>query len=158
MRFRINRTELWSALLMLVIAVPTIVGSFNYQIGSLMRMGPGYFPLILGVVLAILAILILISPEPVETLAEEAHTEESLSLREQWVTWIIIVVSVLAFVVLGKYGGLIPATFVMCTLVSFADKRNTYKSALLVGLILTVVSVGLFHYGLQLQFPLFTWG
>lgn len=158
MRFRINRKELRSVLLMLIIAVPTIVGSLNYQVGTLARMGPGYFPLILGIILAFLALLILFSPEPVETLVDEAHQEETLTFKEQWFTWIIIVVSILAFIVIGKYGGLVPATFVMCTLAAIADKKNSFKSAILVGIVLTAVSIGLFHYGLQLQFPLFTWG
>lgn len=158
MRFRVNRKELWSVLLMLVLAVPTIVGSLNYQVGTLARMGPGYFPLILGCVLAFLALLLLFSPEPVESLLDEIVEEDTLSLKEQVITWVTIVASVIAFIVIGKYGGLIPATFVMCTLAAFADKRNSFMTNIIIGAVLTAVAVGLFRYGLQIQFPLFTWG
>lgn len=158
MRFKVNRNELWSVLLMLILAVPTIVGSLNYQLGSLARMGPGYFPLILGCVLAFLALLLLFSPEPVETSINEGIEEHSLSFKEQVITWLTIIASVLAFILLGKYGGLIPATFVMCTLAAFADRRNSRFTNLMIGVVLTVVAVGLFRYGLQIQFPLFTWG
>lgn len=158
MRFRVNRKELWSVLLMLVLAVPTIVGSLNYQVGTLARMGPGYFPLILGCVLAFLALLLLFSPEPVESLLDEIVEEDTLSLKEQVITWVTIVASVIAFIVIGKYGGLIPATFVMCTLAAFADKRNSFMTNIIIGAVLTAMAVGLFRYGLQIQFPLFTWG
>ncbi|WP_278976525.1 tripartite tricarboxylate transporter TctB family protein [Oligella urethralis] len=158
MRFKVNRKELWSVLLMLILAVPTIVGSLNYQLGSLARMGPGYFPLILGCVLAFLALLLLFSPEPVESLLDEIVEEDTLSLKEQVITWVTIVASVIAFIVIGKYGGLIPATFVMCTLAAFADKRNSFMTNIIIGAVLTAVAVGLFRYGLQIQFPLFTWG
>lgn len=158
MRFRVNRKELWSVLLMLVLAVPTIVGSLNYQVGTLARMGPGYFPLILGCVLAFLALLLLFSPEPVESLLDEIVEEDTLSLKEQVITWVTIVASVIAFIVIGKYGGLIPATFVMCTLAAFADKRNSFMTNIIIGAVLTALAVGLFRYGLQIQFPLFTWG
>lgn len=158
MRFRVNRKELWSVLLMLILAVPTIVGSLNYQVGTLARMGPGYFPLILGCVLAFLALLLLFSPEPVESILDEVVDEDTLSLKEQVITWLTIIASVLAFILLGKYGGLIPATFVMCTLAAFADKRNSVVTNIIIGAVLTAVAVGLFRYGLQIQFPLFTWG
>ena len=158
MRFRVNRKELWSVLLMLVLAVPTIVGSLNYQVGTLARMGPGYFPLILGCVLAFLALLLLFSPEPVESLLDEIVEEDTLSLKEQVITWVTIVASVIAFIVIGKYGGFIPATFVMCTLAAFADKRNSFMTNIIIGAVLTALAVGLFRYGLQIQFPLFTWG
>ncbi|WP_432786118.1 hypothetical protein AAEX37_00223 [Oligella sp. MSHR50489EDL] len=158
MRFRVNRKELWSVLLMLILAVPTIVGSLNYQVGTLARMGPGYFPLILGCILTFLALLLLFSPEPVESLLDEIAEEDTLSLKEQVITWVTIVASVIAFIVIGKYGGLIPATFVMCTLAAFADKRNSVVTNIIIGAVLTAVAVGLFRYGLQIQFPLFTWG
>lgn len=145
-------------LLMLILAVPTIVGSLNYQVGTLARMGPGYFPLILGCVLAFLALLLLFSPEPVESILDEVVDEDTLSLKEQVITWLTIIASVLAFILLGKYGGLIPATFVMCTLAAFADKRNSVVTNIIIGAVLTAVAVGLFRYGLQIQFPLFTWG
>nr|WP_254045843.1 hypothetical protein [Paenalcaligenes hominis] len=48
MKFKINAKELWSGGLLVLIGMATVLGSLNYQIGSLARMGPGYFPLMLG--------------------------------------------------------------------------------------------------------------
>lgn len=156
MKFNINRQEMWSAGLLLLIGMSTVIGSNNYKIGSLARMGPGYFPLCLGAILMILGLLIAFTPAPIVNGQQEGS--EKHTFWSQMKTWAIVVTSVLAFIVLGKYGGLVLATFVMTSFAAMADKANSLKTCLLVGVVLTVVTVLVFHYGLQMQFPLFTWG
>lgn len=156
MKLNINRKEMWSAGLLLLIGMATVIGSNNYQIGSLARMGPGYFPLVLGAILMILGLLIALTPAPIADVSQE-NTEKH-TIWSQIKTWLIVVVAVLAFIVLGKYGGLVLATFVMTSFAAMADKSNSLKTCLAVGVVLTIVTVVVFHYGLQMQFPLFTWG
>ena len=156
MMFKFNRKEFWSSFLMLVLGVGTIVGSQNYQLGTLVRMGPGYFPLMLGVLLTAIALLILFSPETLTEDAEEGGIV--LTMKEQIITWALVIGSVILFIIVGKYGGLVPATFVMCTVAALGDKGNTLKDAILIGVVMSLISAGLFYYGLRIQFPIFTWG
>lgn len=156
MKLNINRKEIWSAGLLVFIGMATVIGSTNYQIGTLARMGPGYFPLLLGAILMILGLLIFFTPGSITDEEQEISFKEMLVTRVK--TWVLIIVSVLAFIVLGKYGGLLIATFAMTFLAAMADKSNTLKTSLIVGVVLTAVTVLVFHYGLQMQFPLFTWG
>ncbi len=157
MKFKFNRKEFWASFLMLFIGIATIIGSQNYQMGSLIRMGPGYFPLMLGILLTAIAVLILFSPE---ALTDDGDTDYGvvLTMREQVTTWALVVGSVILFIIIGKYGGLIPATFVMCSLAALGDKGNTWKTAVIIGVVMSIVSAALFVYGLQIQFPMFTWG
>ncbi|HLS16821.1 MAG TPA: tripartite tricarboxylate transporter TctB family protein [Paenalcaligenes sp.] len=157
MKFKFNRKEFWASFLMLFIGIATIIGSQNYQMGSLIRMGPGYFPLMLGILLTAIAVLILFSPE---ALTDDGDTDDGvvLTMREQVTTWALVVGSVILFIIIGKYGGLIPATFVMCSLAALGDKGNTWKTAVIIGVVMSIVSAALFVYGLQIQFPMFTWG
>jgi len=156
MKFKFNRKEFWASFLMLVIGVGTIIGSQNYQLGTLVRMGPGYFPLMLGVLLTAIALLILFSPE---LLTEDEESDGVvLSLREQIITWTLVIGSVILFIIVGKYGGLVPATFVMCTVAALGDKGNSLKDAILIGVVMSLISAGLFNYGLRIQFPMFAWG
>ena len=157
MKFKFNRKEFWASFLMLFIGIATIIGSQNYQMGSLVRMGPGYFPFMLGILLTAIAILILFSPESL-TDDGDAEDEIVLTLGEQITTWALVIGSVILFIIIGKYGGLIPATFVMCTLAALGDKGNTWKTAVIIGIVMSIVSAALFVYGLQIQFPMFTWG
>src|SRR5690625_7289020 len=78
-------------------------------------------------------------------------------MREQIITWTLVIGSVVLFIIIGKYGGLIPATFVMCTVAALGDRGNTLKTAIIIGIVMSIISAGLFSYGFQIQFPMFTW-
>ncbi|MES1161834.1 MAG: tripartite tricarboxylate transporter TctB family protein, partial [Rhizobacter sp.] len=72
--------------------------------------------------------------------------------------WLCILGGVIAFVVLGRWGGLMPATFASVVVAAMGDRQNTWRAAVLLGAILTVFCLIVFHYGLSLQLPLFQWG
>lgn len=161
----LKRRKLASTALLLVLGLGTVMQSMEYTIGSASRMGPGYFPLMLGVLLIAFGVMIFILPDDGQELAlldgmedEEEEAPPSLSLSEKFRPWIAIVASMLLFILVGKYGGLVPATFVLIVVAALGDKANSIKSAIFLGIGVTLAAVGLFHYGLQLQFPLFTWG
>jgi hypothetical protein len=61
-------------------------------------------------------------------------------------------------VVLGQYGGLLPATFAVVFISALGDRQNTVKGAFLLSIVMCAVCVAVFWYGLQVQFPLFQWG
>lgn len=150
MKFGINKKELAPALLMLFIGMATVLGSLNYQVGSLARMGPGYFPLLLGAGLMLVALLIALTPP-------DPQATESSAFVPQYRAWTLVIVSIILFTVLGRYGGLVPATFMLAFVATLADKNNSFKTALIVALVLTAMAIGVFHYGLQMQFPLLHW-
>jgi hypothetical protein len=140
--------------LMLLVGAGAIYKGFDYQVGTLTRMGPGYFPVAVGVVLAVMGALIALgarrqSPATAKT---KAHS------RPEWRGWICIILANIAFVVLGRYGGLVPATFAVVFVAALGDRQNSIKSALLLALAMVIVSVAVFAWALQLQFPLIRWG
>jgi putative tricarboxylic transport membrane protein len=51
--------DFWSGLLFIAFAIVAIVAARGYSIGSVGRMGPGYFPLALGGLLALLGIIMI---------------------------------------------------------------------------------------------------
>ena len=156
MKFKINAKEVWSGGLLVLIGMATTLGSLNYQIGTLARMGPGYFPLMLGIILMVLGLIVLISPDMDRSSADDGL--DKLGLKAQLMTWGLVISSVALFAILGKYGGLVPATFFLTFVAALADHKNTWKVALAVSVVLTAFTVGVFYYGLQMQLPLFVWG
>ena len=66
--------------------------------------------------------------------------------------------SVAAFVILGHWGGLAPATFFTVVISALGDRKNSLRDAVLLGILMTVVGALIFNVGLHLQLPLFTWG
>jgi len=151
---KINKNEVYAAGLMMLIGLGTVLGSLNYEVRTLARMGPGYFPLLLGAALMIISALILASPAGTPDDAEVSTTK----LAPQYRAWTFVVVGVVLFIVLGKYGGLVPATFMLVFVSALGDRSNSLKAAAGLAAVITLMAVGIFHYGLQMQFRLFTWG
>jgi uncharacterized membrane protein YhdT len=136
--------------LMLLIGVGAAVTGTGYKFGSLARMGPGFMPVVLGVVLAFLGILIagtaLGSSEP--------DNSKFLPANPQWFGWACILGGPILFIILGIYGGMVPAVFACVFVCALGDKTATYKSSLILAASITVFGVLLFHYLLSIPFPL----
>jgi ABC-type Na+ efflux pump permease subunit len=132
--------------------VGAIYKGLDYQVGTLTRMGPGYFPVAVGTVLAAMGIIIALGARRQKSAAkDEGHAPE-------WRGWSCIILASIAFIVLGHYGGLVPASFAVVFIAALGDRQNTFKSALLLALAMVAVSIIIFSWALQLQLPLFRWG
>ena len=138
--------------LMLLLDVAAAVQGARYQIGTLSRMGPGFFPMALGVILALIGLAIM------ATARRAAPAEEKPSLPPEWRGWIAIIMSLVAFALLGTYGGLLPASFAVVFIAALGDRQNSVKAALILALAIAAVAVVVFWWALQVQFPLFSWG
>src|SRR3569833_4626565 len=139
--------------LMLLLGLGTIWKGFDYHIGTLSRMGPGYFPVIVGAVLALMGALIALGAR-----SAAAPGKAKQAPPPEWRGWFCVVAATVAFIVLGRYGGLLPATFAVVFIAALGDRQNTIKSAILLAIAMVVVCLIVFSWALQLQFPLFRWG
>jgi uncharacterized membrane protein YhdT len=148
-RFKLKR-DYYAGGLMLLLGVGAAVVGSGYKFGSLARMGPGFMPVMLGIVLAFLGVLIagtaLASSEPDDT--------KFLPNNPQWFGWLCILGGPVLFIILGQYGGMIPAVFACVFVCALGDKTATYKSSAVLALGVTVFGVLLFHYLLSIPFPL----
>src|SRR5260221_8622058 len=123
----------------------------TYEIGKLSRRGPGFFPVALGCILVLAGAAIAVTA----TLPHESSEEETLP--PEWRGWFCIIASLIAFVVIGQYGGLIPATFAITFISALGDRSNSLLNALLLSLGVLAMCLLVFVWGLGIQFPLFTW-
>lgn len=55
-----SQKDFISGLMFAVVGSGFAIGAFNYDVGAAARMGPGYFPLLLGVIMAILGVIVTI--------------------------------------------------------------------------------------------------
>jgi len=148
--------------LMLATGVAVVVAGLGYDVGTLREMGPGYFPVVLGALLALVGVALLAStrraaPRPEATPQPPAELAHLAGPVLQWRGWLCIVGGVLAFVVLGEHGGLVPASFVSVFVAALGDRGNTWRAAAGLAAVMTVLGVVVFHYGLHLVLPLFAW-
>jgi len=147
----VNRKDLIGGGLMLLLGIGAAVQSLQYHIGSLVRMGPGYFPLALGVILAIVGALIMLAG------LRTAAIAPAVKLRPEWRGWFCICAGITAFAVLGHFGGLLPATFACVFIAALGDRKNSLFAALVLSATMTVVCLIVFWWLLKVQLPLFAW-
>lgn len=143
--------DYYGGALMLVIGLWAVYQGLSYKMGTLSQMGPGFFPVSVGAVLALMGVLIALG-------ARTALPAEDKHLAPEWRGWICIVASIVAFIVVGRYGGLLPATFAVVFVSALGDRQNTVRDALLLSVGVCAVAVIVFWWALKMQFPLFTWG
>src|SRR5579871_2648101 len=118
---RIRRDYYAGALMVLIGAIAANEGR-NYQLGTLQKMGPGYFPVALGALLILLGILI------AGTASTGGGEEESLPHAE-WRGWFCIIAGPALFILFGRYFGLLPATFACVFVSALGDREVDLKGA-----------------------------
>ncbi|MDR5784914.1 tripartite tricarboxylate transporter TctB family protein [Caballeronia sp. LZ065] len=134
---------------MILLGLGAIFKGSSYDIGSLREMGPGFFPVAVGAIMALSGLGIALTSVAVEPAADKQKPE--------WRGWICILLGIVAFIVLGNHGGLVPATFATVFIAALGDRKNTLRDAFLLAAAMCVVAVVVFWWLLQVQLPLFQW-
>ena len=150
-----SQKDFFSGLMFTVVGASFAYGATSYAVGTGARMGPGYFPLLLGVILALLGAVILFKALVVETPDGEPVGAWA------WKPLCFIIAGNLLFgVLLGGLPsiglpamGLIAAIFGTTIVVSMAGDEFVFKETLVLSAILSVMSYGAFIMLLKLQFP-----
>jgi len=150
-----SQKDFYSGLLYTIVGAAFAYGAISYNIGTGARMGPGYFPLLLGSILAIIGAIVLFKALVVETPTGDpvgAWAWKPLSF--------IISGNLLFGVLLGGLPsiklpamGLIVAIYGTTLVVSLAGDKFKLKEVLILATILSVMSYLAFIMLLKLQFP-----
>jgi len=140
---------------MILFGLIAAVNGPNYRVGTLMHMGPGFMPTVLGIILVLLGIAIAGTAAAVT--AEQDSDENILPPSPQWLAWLCILSGPLMFIVFGSIGGMAPATFACVFVSALGDREATWKTSLILAAAMTVFGVLLFHYLLQVPMPVLEW-
>ena len=117
----------------------------NYPMGSALRMGPGYFPIVLSAILMLMGIYCFI-----QGLLHPQKIEASWSLR----ALVILPIATVVFGLLMEHAGFIPALIVLVFISAAAGNEFKFWEVLVMAIGLTVGSWALFIWGLGLPYPL----
>jgi hypothetical protein len=150
-----SQKDFFSGLVFVVVGSAYALGANNYKIGEAARMGPGYFPLMLGILLALLGIVVIFKAMVVETM--DGDKVGSIA----WKPLFFIIAANLSFgVLLGglpsiKFPsfGLIVAIYALVPIAALAGDEFKLKEVLILATILAATSYFAFIYALKLQFP-----
>jgi hypothetical protein len=120
----------------------------EYDMGSMRRMGPGFFPFVLGVLVAGFGVLLLVP-------ALFRRGEMPVPAIRPLVT---IIAGGLAFAWLIEPFGLVPATVALVGIVAFAETRVRLLRTGILAIALAAMAVAVFSEGLGIPIPAFRWG
>ena len=150
-----SQKDFFAGLMFLVVGVAFAWGATTYSVGSGARMGPGYFPLLLGILLAIIGAVVMFKSTVVET--------EGGDLIGKWAwkqIFFVIGANLLFGVLLAglpSFGipamGLIIAIYGLTFMASLAGSTFNFKEVFLLATVLAAGSYVAFVWALALQFP-----
>lgn len=123
----------------------------SYELGSLRRMGPGYFPLLLGFAECVIAILIVFAPDITEGAEDNAHAG-SLSMRFR--AFGFVLAAMIVFAGLIRTFGFLPATAMATLVAGLAEPDNGLPELALLALAVAVFTSLVFIAGLGIPVPL----
>lgn len=150
-----SQKDFFAGLLFLVAGIAFAWGATNYTIGEGARMGPGYFPLMLGILLSIIGTFIVF-----EALVVETEDGEKIG-KAAWRPLVFIIGSNVVFgICLGgipKIGipamGLIVGIYALTFIAALAGDEFKAKEVAVLATVLAIISYLAFIVLLKLQFP-----
>jgi hypothetical protein len=137
--------DFFAGLLFIAFGIAAIVIGSKYALGTAARMGPGYFPRILGILLIALGLALTlralrISGPPIPAF--------------KWRPLLVVLISVAAFGLMVNYAGVVVSTIFLIVAASAASHEFRWRESLIAGAALAALAVGVFVIGLKLQLPI----
>jgi len=140
-----NNKDFWAGVMLIGTGAVSMIVARNYSFGTSLRMGPGYFPSVLGGLLVLFGLYLV-----VVGLRRNEKMEGNWSLR----ALVVLPLSLVLFGLLMEYAGFVPALLALIFGSAAAGSEFKLNEVLLLSIGLTVACVALFIWGLQLPYPL----
>ncbi len=137
--------DFWSGVMFVGLGVFVLIYGSKYALGTAARMGPGYFPRILGILMIVLGLILAI---------RVFYLKGAPIPRWKWRPTIVVLGSVVLFGAIVQSVGVALSTVVLIVASSFASHEFRPREALISGVFLAALAVGVFVIGLKLQLPI----
>jgi len=141
-----NHRDFWAGVMFIAFGLLFMVLSRQYQIGTAAKMGPGYFPMILGGLMALLGLLVLLP-----SIRATAH-ELKVGKIDFWANGLVLLAVIVFALTLPKLGFIV-ALVLLILISALASHEFRLKESLISSVVLLVFSWLVFVKGLELQFP-----
>lgn len=135
------------AAMLAAIGVAGLVIALDYDFGTLRRMGPGFFPVVLSILLTLLAISEMIGA----LMKPEAQSID-------WRPMAAILAAVLGFGLCMRYLGMIPAFLVVIGVSALSERGYGLVPAAMLAAVTCAFAWLLFSRLLGMPLPLLRWG
>jgi hypothetical protein len=148
----LKNKDLLAGIMFIAIGVIFFVGAYNYQMGTAARMGPGYFPRILGAVMTALGVLI-----AVVGLKNQAKWAVTNGIGWTWMPVILVTAAVILFGFSLPHLGIVVSIVILIAIAGSAAHDKNYRELAMIAVIMCLFCAAVFIWGLKLQMKLFPW-
>ena len=137
--------DLWAGVMLIATGVTAALVARGYPFGTVRRMGPGYFPTVLGCLLVLFGVYFAVR-----------GCRHGEPLRGRWPlrALVLLPLALILFGLLMPRAGFVPALAVLVLGSASAGKEFRLAEVLLLTAFLTVLAVAVFVWGLGLPYPL----
>lgn len=136
--------DFWTGVMFIAIAAIALYVGRGYSLGTAGRMGPGYFPMVLGGLLALIGLILVVRSFIIVGTPVERIMLAPLAL---------ITVSVVLFGALLAHLGLVISLVILVVVCALAGRQSKPLEVAGLAIVLTAFSVAVFVYGLGLPLP-----
>ncbi len=136
--------DFWAGLLFIGLGILAVAVGSRYALGTAARMGPGYFPRILGLLLVVLGAIISL---------RGIRLDGEAIPRWHWRPTLVVLGCVTVYGMIIGWLGMAISTVLLIVGASFASHEFRWKESLIAGLLLSTLAVGVFVKGLGVQLP-----
>jgi len=140
-----SNKDFWSGMMFFLTGAGAILIARHYPFGSTLRMGPGYFPIVLSAILMVFGVYVML-----RGLRKNEKIQGNWSIR----ALIVLPFSMVLFGILMELAGFVPALIALVFVSAASGREFKFKEVLLLTLFLGVLSVAMFIWGLGLPYPL----
>lgn len=141
-----NEKDFWSGVMFIAFGLFFALFAQKYDLGTAQRMGPAYFPTVLGGLLAAIGLVVALTGlgrESADGKVEKFHFYE--------LAWVLG--SVVVFGLLLRPAGVIVAMFALVGISSYASHEFHWKEAVILSIVMAIITWVVFIYGLKLTIP-----
>ena len=141
----VNNKDFWAGVTFFITGAVAMAIAWNYRFGSTLRMGPGYFPVVLSGIMIIFGLIIML-----KGLRRSEKIKGSWSIR----ALILLPLSLVLFGILMRHAGFLPALVVLIFGSAAAGKEFKFLEVLPLTGLLVLLSWVVFVWGMGLPYPL----
>lgn len=144
-----NKRDLFSGLMLVGFGLAALLIARSYRMGTLFRMGPGYFPIVLAILLILIGIIV-----SGLALRSDELTSPKLALRPL----LIVTGATVLFGVFINGAGMVLTTLGLVVASRFARPGYPWLETAILAAGLSALCAAVFYFGIRIQMPLLpTW-
>jgi hypothetical protein len=140
-----NPKDFWTGLIYILVGSAAVIISREYGMGTAMKMGPAYFPTILGAVLMGIGVI---------SVVRSFFTAGTPIGAVAWKGLLLIVAATVLFGLIVRGAGLAIALPLLVVISAAASTRFSLKTALIEAAAITVFCIFVFVQGLGVPLPI----